>query len=62
VTVNNGVLSPEFRGRMVSFGLDVLNLLFFRMKIPVLSLYNVINMRKKKTSVDVGLAFSCLKF
>jgi hypothetical protein len=28
VTVKSRVLSPEFRGRMVSFGVEVLNLLF----------------------------------
>jgi hypothetical protein len=58
VTVKSRVLSPEFRGRMVSFELEVLNLLFGGMKIPVLLLYFVINILQKKTSNDVvGHAF-----
>lgn len=36
VTVKNRVLFPEFRGRMVSFELQALNLLFVGMKIPLL--------------------------
>jgi len=36
VTVKSRVISPEFRGRMVSFGHGFLNLLFAGMKLPVL--------------------------
>jgi hypothetical protein len=43
---------------MVSFELEVLNLLFGGMKILVLLLYYVINILQKKTSNDVvGHAF-----
>lgn len=62
VTVKNRVLSPEFRGRMVSLGLEVLNLLFIRMKITVLLLYYVINILQKKTLNDAGLSLSSLSF
>jgi len=42
VTVKSRVISPEFRGRMVSFGHGFLNLLFAGMKLPVLLLYYII--------------------
>lgn len=62
VTVKNRVLFPEFRGRMVSFELEVLNLLFVGMKIPVLLLYYVVNIQQKKTSNDVGYGLAARIF
>lgn len=60
MTVKSRVLSPEFRGRMVSSRFEFLNLLFVGVK--VLLLYFVINMLQKKTANVASLAFNSLKF